>query len=342
MSQRRLRVVKNPYTKRDRLDRGRFNLSMRFELVVHENSYLFIGGTEYSPIRTLSTSSRAPPRGPKVRGIGDRREGSQPVSIDEVYRRFMREYSKKGDPGVAAKILEEYGILARHRPSTKLIRLDGKIIIPASTLKGCIRSRLEYKFNIINGSVYSCYAVVGPITVREEFYKRHVALWGDDVLIPRHTCSPIRDGMVCMVCDLFGAPGLASRIYFGDAYPLTDIRVVRLRYGGAIFELIPPSTRFSFRLDAFNIDFRDLALLFLGAEIFDNKPILLGRWKYRFNPRVGGDYNGRFFGLAYIKPLEIEYSTLRGYTLKDLIEGARRELSRIEGRGIIKRDKGWI
>ncbi|MBS7657678.1 MAG: RAMP superfamily CRISPR-associated protein [Candidatus Bathyarchaeia archaeon] len=93
----------------------------------------------------------------------------------------------------------------------------GQYVIPGSAIKGSVRSRIEYKFKPFligpNYYSYSCYITQGKY-VDERLAERHIKLWGEEVSFKRESCNA---NNVCILCDMFGNPNLASRTYFSDA-----------------------------------------------------------------------------------------------------------------------------
>ncbi|RLI81297.1 MAG: hypothetical protein DRP01_11050, partial [Archaeoglobales archaeon] len=97
--------------------------------------------------------------------------------------------------------------------------------------------------------------------------------------------DPESVGGVCVLCDIFGAPGLASRVEFGTFTLMGDSRnfleVLELDHGESV-KAVKPGAVFegslSFRLHSF-----ELGLLFVGMGFRDGKwnPMLLGKSKYR-------------------------------------------------------------
>ncbi len=170
--------------------------------------------------------------------------------------------------------------------------MDGTYFIPGSSLKGAIRSRIEHLLKPfeMGGRLhsFSCYIIQDPSPAVQPS-KGHEAMWGKDATYVRDQC---RGAAACYVCDLFGNPNLGSRVYFSDA-AMTEGDVVRLE--DLEVEAAVPGSRFTLSISGVNMSYLDLGLLLLGLGIIHGKPILLGMYKYRFQPSIGNTkYKGRY------------------------------------------------
>ncbi|MEM3714655.1 MAG: RAMP superfamily CRISPR-associated protein [Nitrososphaeria archaeon] len=184
--------------------------------------------------------------------------------------------------------------------------------IPASSTKGALRARLEYKFKPIKVGdklvSMACYIVQDWPQAKGG----HLRFWGDDVNYLREgPCNAYLSDKVCIVCDLFGAPSLAARVVFSDLImdsgnlrSLPDLNI-------SVFE---PGAKFSLKVSAFNANWVDLGLLFTAMEIKSGSPILIGARKYVYNKLLGSLYKGRYsFGLL---KFYLEQATIFDHTLK--------------------------
>lgn len=87
-------------------------------------------------------------------------------------------------------------------------------VIPASALKGAIRSRIELAFKPLDSVVPACFSVPDGKTVPE-----HTTLYRESISLRRLPCPPSNP---CIVCDMMGIAGertgggLASRVWFSD------------------------------------------------------------------------------------------------------------------------------
>lgn len=301
------RVLREP-TPRDLLLNERFNLKLTLRAKVCPKSYVFTG----SFVEKLRVDDRL---------------------VRSVYR-VIEEYLKRPSIDVELqKLVSEVDFKLKSSiklgPSRVLPRYDAKIVIPASAIKGAIRSRIEYKLS----PEVSCYSVEQQKLKPMKFYERHLKFWGADVIKSRGSCNFAEDGKVCVVCDLFGSPSLASRIYFSDL-EMTSGSVIRLQ--DLNVEVVAPASEFKSTVSIVNCDFLDLGLLFLGLELYSGSPILLCAYKYRYNPHAGGSkYKGQFIFGTLRFHLEA-FSEVLTNKLADLL---RKKLDTIkEGREVSKGD----
>jgi hypothetical protein len=252
----RVEVKKSDFTPRDLIVPSRFNIILEFRAVVPSDSYVFVGGMTRGLESWLSQLKRK---------IDERINSLGPIDEEAIRKTF-------GD------------LLGSPRPSgvTQFLRYGQTYAVPGSSLKGAIRSRVEYKFKPFQVSAgymsYSCYVV-------QDWHARlapnHTRFWSEDVTYLRRSCVPPQ---VCAVCDLFGCSSLSSRVFFSDAI-MTNGKVEfvkEVRREGAT-----PNSEFKVNVSLLNADFVDLGLLFSGMEIFTSTPILIGALKYRFNKKIG-------------------------------------------------------
>jgi len=295
-------VKRNIFTCRDRVDKGRFNIILDFKAVVPNDSYVFVSGM--------------------TKELGHPMSQIQ-VKIDEMARKLVT----LNDETIRRNF---YDLIQPSKPHMipQFLKYDQTYAIPGSSLKGAIRSRIEYKFKLYKiregqyGS-YSCYIIQEPYTRSNP---NHVKFWGEHVTYSRRPCSPPQ---VCVVCDLFGCSSLSSRVFFSDAI-MTNGKVEfvkEVRREGAA-----PTSEFKVDVSLLNADFVDLGLLFLGMEIFTSTPILIGALKYRFNKKIGENklrslYHAGLlkFELKSFKPITGEFPS-NVSSCYDMINVAREKL----------------
>ncbi|RLE81032.1 MAG: hypothetical protein DRJ52_05070 [Thermoprotei archaeon] len=178
---------------------------------------------------------------------------------------------------------------------TEVVRYGNKVVIPGSTLKGCVRSRLELLAVSRDDKTHFCFRVSDIPRVfpprKGQHGWRHYRIWEPSVgerrisTDGREACDTTRgDYRVCVTCDLFGAPGLASRVLFENLYAtVCELLSLRLDHNEKV-EAVKPRTVFSGRIVFRNLRPYELGLIFigLGAEPSGGfKTILLGKSKYR-------------------------------------------------------------
>ena len=314
----RVNILRRSATRRDILEKDRFHVKLYVEGKVPKNSYIFIGDIKH-------------------------------ITIDpDVLRRKYIELAEKFLSGRYrttfnfSQEAKQYLTLDIGR-SNITHTLDSKPIIPGSSLKGALRSRLEYKLVVKEGVSYSCYSVLSP---RQEVdtNSRHVKFWGEDILELKTSCNFNLSENVCSVCDIFGAPGLSSRVIIDNAQPVNDVELVEVSIRNLKLRVIPPGS--SFRLDIYGLNFNylDLGLLLVSMEYYTGSPIILGAYKYMYNPVVGGNINNKYFGLIRLslKKLETIFQSDKSVTEDSLLNKAAEEVNRLREEGFLDLYKGCI
>jgi len=320
-------VKKREFTPRDRVMPDRFNLTLAFEAAVPENCYIFSGAIpeELPDVRVF------------YEGINSLRGKILSGERLDLFKEIE-------------SLLNKMNVVRRKAERTRYFpKVKNNYFIPGSSIKGAVRSRIEYKFKpikIANAFIsYSCYIAENPF-LNKFFSKNHLKFWGDDVSYFRPSCGMPN---VCVVCDLFGSHNLASRINFSDAL-LTSSATNSVEFLGDLgIEAVKQNSKFSLRVDATNLSFAELGLLLLGFEIFSKSPILIGSFKYRYNPKINGKrlYRNKFsFGLLKFNLInfsEFLSNKLAEYTsVNDLVTKAKEELERSEYSSFIDYNKGVI
>jgi CRISPR/Cas system CSM-associated protein Csm3 (group 7 of RAMP superfamily) len=169
-------------------------------------------------------------------------------------------------------------------------------IIPGSTVKGNVRARLELSFRAIDGKVRVCFVRASkPESAALRKAWRHRKIWGDVLRENRGPCCDHTKGRpVCLLCDVFGATGLAGLVSFED---FTDRDVVLEQIEGEYgikLMAAPPGSEFIGSIHFTNLREEELGLLMLGMGLDGSKegrPVLLGRLRYV--GKIGGKTIGR-------------------------------------------------
>lgn len=180
-------------------------------------------------------------------------------------------------------------------------------VVPGSSIKGNIRSRLELSFRQKNGYVRSCLIRARPPIVKEPMKGmhgwRHFKIWRNVLFEDRGPpCDFTRMEEVCLMCDLFGTTGLKSLIDFSDFVGEGDakdmLEQLSLEYGMNLMAA-KPGSKFDGRIVFHNLSPSELGLLLIGMRI--GKSVLLGRLKYKHKA------SGKVFGKAKyeIKAVEL-------------------------------------
>jgi len=182
----------------------------------------------------------------------------------------------------------------------------GRPVIPGSSIKGNIRSRLELSFRPKDGYVRSCFIRASKPLVKGHHRGvswRHFKIWGNVLFEDRGPpCDLTKMDKVCLICNLFGTAGLKSLIDFSDFVGEGDARDVleplSLEYGMNLLAA-KPGSKFNGRILFHNLSPSELGLLLIGMKV--GKSVLLGRLKYRHV------ISGRTFGKAGYDVRAIEF-----------------------------------
>lgn len=200
------------------------------------------------------------------------------VSEDEV--RQILNSRKQIDDGSIAEIKFEEKHLGF--PITA-----GSPSIPASSIKGNIRSRIELSLTSKDGKSRSCFIRASPPMPMPKVGQhgwRHYEIWREVLAEDRRMCDHTDNRPVCLICDLFGTNGLSALINFSDFYGKgVNPEPLDLEYDNKVIAA-PPHSRFCGSIDFFNLKPHELGLLFIGMGLKDSsrgRVVLLGRFKYR-------------------------------------------------------------
>lgn len=206
------------------------------------------------------------------------------LKVEEDKLRQLLDHHKQISVEAIHEVSFEEGYLSFHMTA-------GNPSIPASSVKGNVRSRIELSLASKNGRSRSCFIRVTqsatPPQARWHGW-RHYKIWNNVALEYRMSCDHTGNRPVCLVCDLFGTNGLSSLVGFSDFIAeKASLEPLDLEYGIRILA-VPPDTKFRGSVDFFNLKPNELGLLFLGMGLKDSskgKEVLLGRFKYRKSMR---------------------------------------------------------
>lgn len=168
-----------------------------------------------------------------------------------------------------------------------------RLVIPGSTVKGNVRSRLELSFVPREGYVRSCLIRAAKQPTREPPRGaqgwRHFRIWSRSLSFAREGACDYSEGEggVCLICDLFGTAGLQGLIHFSDFVGVnidyTTLSPLDLPTGEKL-EAAPPGSTFLGHVVFRNLRPAELGLLLYGMGLRssrEGKPVLLGKHKYR-------------------------------------------------------------
>lgn len=312
----RVQVInKKPYTSRDRLLKDRRSYILKLNAIVPSNSYLISAAIPSEISYNIEEYIMN-----EISKIKSRNIDINDNYIQNVIRN-IRQLQKSQSRNIFPKVDETY-------------------FIPGSSIKGAVRSRIEYKFMPKEGKSMSCYIVEDDFNPR--YAINHIKFWGERVAISRWRCNPMRDNNICIVCDMFGSQLISSLVNFGDAY-MIEGDVERLNEFNGL-EAVKPNSRFELEVTCFNFDHIRLGLLFLGFELFSKSPIILGMFKYKYNPNITDKlFRGKYaIGLLRFELKEIIDDLEEHHSLDKIIQETNNALKNSEFNEYINWDVGVI
>ena len=187
---------------------------------------------------------------------------------------------------------------------------SGKPVVPASTMKGRTRTRIELTIPMRkDGKHWSCFIKASlPQNAYSKAAWRHRRLYGDAVLENRGpSCDLTRENTVCLTCDMFGTAGLQGLVSFSDFTAEQDTTNNIAGEFGIKIQAIRPGTELFGSVYFRNLSKPRLGLLLYGLGICGNPSghtILVGRLKYR------GMLGGKSFGKAVLNLVEARFSKI--------------------------------
>jgi len=197
--------------------------------------------------------------------------------------------------GITAEALEREAIrLVREDISepAELPSYGERLAIPGSSLKGAIRSRLEFLFTPSpEGVVSSCFVVQEPLTLPPspgQHGWRHYRIWSPATEEARPVACGSSEA-ACIICNIFGAPGLASKVFFGNLWLVGGqeewVEELELDYGERVLAF-KPGARFEGEFCFKGLKPEELGLLIIGMRLHESRPVLIGKNKYRLRRRA--------------------------------------------------------
>jgi len=160
------------------------------------------------------------------------------------------------------------------RAAFLMVKEKDRVVIPGSTIKGMVRSRLELS---VPGS---CYIVSGQATSSSPTYKR---IFNPDPNRGSDKFDVDKFRQVCPVCDLLGNTGLASRISFSD-FVMISGKVDYFNVMGRDYEVAIKGSIFTGKVVYKSLNSVELGMLLYGfgfvRDCSSSKIMLLGRFKF--------------------------------------------------------------
>jgi len=253
-------------------------------------------------------------------GVGGESLSIDPHIINNVKKIVFTSISREVNIDYIIKELSR--LIARHGLGAKIYsitRYNDRIVIPGTSLKGAVRSRLELLFKAVNYEVPSCFRLAGPArsspAPKGTHGWRHQRIWPSSLENREPSCNVSateywEDIKVCIVCDMFGAPGLRSRVNFGNLEPISEVGAIRvgvlIKNRPIFFEFVDKDSMFKGVISIEGLSLEELGLLSIAMRLLEDKPILIGRFKY-VKHRVKKDNNvaEEWFGRLDIKPVRL-------------------------------------
>lgn len=250
----RARVVRNPPRSRDTLT----DIIGRIEVDIVAESYLYIGsGFKSMPANLVEELKKAIKSDKSVENLRS--------AISTISTRVFKEYEAP-------------------------VVVKGRLVIPGSSVKGNVRSRLELSFVPKGDQIRACLIRAGDYPIeppsRGMLGWRHFRIWEKSLKFIREgPCDYTRMQNVCLLCDLFGTAGLAGLIHFSDfeGPSISSAMPLSLPVGESLL-VAKPGSVFSGHVMFMNVKPWELGLLFYGMGLRNKaigRPVLLGKHKYR-------------------------------------------------------------
>ena len=164
-----------------------------------------------------------------------------------------------------------------------LLDPKGQPILPGSSLKGRLRSTCETLAHALGlrACMLNCDASRVNCTSDVKYYRKVREAYRKASQKGLEDRLQWIDDNTCDVCELFGSPVRASRLWISDGLLKEWVSVVQVRDGVVIdrdsqtavdglkynYEVIPPGSRFGLCIDLENPTDRDMALL--GSAVFE-------------------------------------------------------------------------
>jgi len=196
------------------------------------------------------------------------------------------------------------------RPAHLLSRVGDRVVIPGSTIKGMVRTRLE--LSIPN----ACYIV--------DMQSRNYSQRYREIFKPDQRKRADRFPQVCPVCDLLGNTGLASRVEFSD-FTLSGDWIDFFSSGSESYEVVKKGGKFSGRVTFKVKSPEELGMILWGFGIRSggNKVVLLGRFKFQDRRFGRVKFTVKSLKVQGWKPMTVQDSLnsfVRAYSPRDFKE----------------------
>nr|8BMW_J Chain J, CRISPR-associated Cas7 paralog (Type III-D) [Saccharolobus solfataricus] len=189
-------------------------------------------------------------------------------SVSDV-KRLVEDYLSGGNKRIPNNVDQYFSMVA-----FLMVRNKDNVVIPGSTIKGMVRSRLELS---VPGS---CYIVTGHSTSSSAVYKR---IFNPDPNRGSDRFDVNKFPQVCPVCDLLGNMGLASRVSLSD-FVMTSGKVDYVNVKGRDYEVVTKGSIFAGKVLYKSLKPVEIGMLLYGfgfvKDCNGSKVMLLGRFKF--------------------------------------------------------------
>ncbi|RLE60153.1 MAG: hypothetical protein DRJ32_03380 [Thermoprotei archaeon] len=201
------------------------------------------------------------------------------------------------------------------------VKYGGKPVIPGSTLKGLCRSRLQLLSVAVSGRVSFTLDPSSPPPANPPIKGmqgwRHFTIWSPATWEVRDKTGYAIDD------DVFGAAGLASRVFFGNLVMEDGGQdMFNLDFNEKL-EVITEGSKFRGDVSFIGLRSEELGLIVIGLRLHENKPVLVGRSKYRKRRRGAVSVT---LGRLLLTPVEFRFrdyceNALKGLNVSYVKEG---------------------
>ncbi|QKR01120.1 hypothetical protein GWK48_10570 [Metallosphaera tengchongensis] len=187
----------------------------------------------------------------------------------EDLEKLLEQALRNGVPDVSSYFSERVHSMTKYS--------DGRPVIPGSTMKGLVRSRLELS---IPGS---CFIVDRNSTNSSS---RYVNIFHPSRK-PKDEFKPLQMTKVCPVCDLLGNMSLSSKVSFSDLTPEKEkVPIEFVKDEGESYECVKKDATFVGTVTFKGLKDYELGMLVYGLGFrikgnqLDSKVMLMGRFKF--------------------------------------------------------------
>jgi len=205
------------------------------------------------------------------------------------------------------------------------LRYGGKVVIPGSTLKGLCRARIQL---LSTGKKYISFTLEPAsknIRPPAKYFRgwRHFKLWFPATSEYRQLIR----GSLSVDEDIFGrsskTQSVASRVFFGNLVAEGECIDRLVLDHGEKLEVVRKGTVFEGEISFIGLRPEELGLIVIGLRLHEDKPVLIGRSKYRRREETGE--REVILGRLSISPVEYRFRWYSKPVLEELKVGFEEE-----------------